>query len=47
MSVQGVQNWGPHFQFMRFGEAPIFSLCALKNFYDFIYDCIFIIMTTQ
>jgi len=32
VSVQGVQNGGPHFKFMRFEGTPIFSLCALQNF---------------
>jgi len=30
VSEQGVQNGSPHFQFMRFEGAPIFSLRALE-----------------
>jgi len=32
VSVQGVQNGGPHFQFTRFEGPPIFGLRAFKNF---------------
>ena len=41
VSVQGVQNGSPQFKFTRFEGAPILSLRALKNFWAFVYDCIF------
>jgi len=31
VSVQGVQNRGPHFQFTRFTGDPIFSLSTFKD----------------
>jgi len=31
VSVQGVQNGGPHFQFTRFEGGPIFRLRAFKD----------------
>ena len=44
--VQGVQNGDPIFNLRAFLGAPIFSICAFKNFWAFVYDCIFIEMIT-
>ena len=43
--VQGCEKQGPHFKCARFEGGPIFSLGALKNFWAFVYDCIFSVIT--
>jgi len=42
VSVEGVQNGGPHFQFTRFGGPP-FLVYALSKFYEIFFIIAFLL----